>query len=163
MAAGMQSFGQCTTPGRPKRERRRVPSRKQLFPVPEPVAKFVDTWTKEENKALVEYVLFHGEPNVWPSHSKGSKFWQLAAEFVQQRSGASTKRTGELYHKFYSSLPQKFNLSMHASSYLCAWKGFGSRKCDDVHTFIPTMLIHSLVTQSNPHVLTCLQAWCISL
>ncbi len=102
MAAGMQSFGQCTLPGRPKRERRRVPSRKQLFPVPEPVAKFVDTWTKEENKALVEYVLFHGDPNVWHSHSKGSKFRQLAAEFVQQRSGASTKRTGEVYHKFYS-------------------------------------------------------------
>ncbi len=56
----------------------------------------METWSVEENKALVEYVLFHvGDPDTWPSHSKRSKFWKEAAEFVQQRSKALTKRSGK--------------------------------------------------------------------
>lgn len=44
----------------------------------------------------MEYVLFHNEQGVWPSFSKGSKFWQQAAEFIQERSKASAKRTDKI-------------------------------------------------------------------
>ena len=31
------------------------------------------TWSIEENKALVQFVLYHGPEDTWPSHSKCSK------------------------------------------------------------------------------------------
>ena len=54
----------------------------------------MQVWGDEENKALIEFVLFHCDPAVWPSHKKASKFWSDAANFVQQRSKAPVKRTG---------------------------------------------------------------------
>ena len=65
--------GGLTPTGRPKNERRRIITRKRLFP--SPMKQSVDQWSEEENKALVEYVLStHLEdPTVWPSHEKGSK------------------------------------------------------------------------------------------
>ena len=69
--------------------------RKRLFSEPQPVPSSApEVWSDEENKALIEFVLFHCDPAVWPSHKKASKFWSDAANFVQQRSKASAKRTG---------------------------------------------------------------------
>ena len=53
-----------------------------------------EVWVDAENKALIEFVLFRCDPQVWPSHKKASKFWSDAANFVQQRSKVSVKRTG---------------------------------------------------------------------
>ena len=55
----------------------------------------VETWSMEENKALVQFILFYGPNDAWPSHSKTSKFWNEAASYVQQVGGSqSLKRTG---------------------------------------------------------------------
>ena len=81
--------------GRPQRERSRLPQRKRLFSEPQPVpASAPEVRVDAENKALIEYILFHCDPQVWPSHKKASKFWSDAANFVQPRSKASVKRTG---------------------------------------------------------------------
>ena len=64
------------------------------------LGKAVETWSSEENKALVQFVLFHGPEDVWPSHSKNSKFWSEAALFIQRAGRSTAKRTGSanLYH-----------------------------------------------------------------
>lgn len=81
--------------GRPRRERSRLPQRRRLFSKPQPVLTSApEVWGVEENKALIEFVLFHCDPAVWPSHKKASRFWSDAANFVQQRSKAPVKRTG---------------------------------------------------------------------
>ena len=81
--------------GHPRRERSRLAQRKRLFSEPQPVPSSApEVWSDEENKALIEFVLFHCDPAVWPSHKKANKFWSDAANFVQQRSKASAKRTG---------------------------------------------------------------------
>ena len=84
---------------RPKQERRRFQTRRQLFPVPEHSSvqyTSKESWSEEENKALVEFMLFHSDPSVWPSHSKKSKFWQEAALFIQKRTNTVFQRTGNL-------------------------------------------------------------------
>lgn len=58
------------------------------------VSSTIETWSVEENKALVQFVLFHGPEDTWPSHSKSSKFWSEAALFIQRTGGASINRTG---------------------------------------------------------------------
>ena len=93
--------GSQTPPGRPKRGRQRASAPKQLnelFCDLEPVTPSVpvESWRKEENKALVEFVLFHGDPNTWPSFGKRNRFWEEAAEFVQKRTKSVTKHTGKL-------------------------------------------------------------------
>lgn len=88
-----------TQTGRPVRARRCVSSKRELFPAlqksPPPLQPSVETWTEEENKALVEFVLFYGDQTVWPSHSKKSRFWVDAANYVQCRSRATNRRTGK--------------------------------------------------------------------
>ena len=55
----------------------------------------VETWSMEENRALVQFILFYGPEDAWPSHSKTSKFWKEAALYVQQVGASqSVKRTG---------------------------------------------------------------------
>lgn len=75
--------------GCPLRKWPRLPPRKKSF------LPTTEAWSDEENKALVEFVLFHCEPTEWLSHSKTSKFWKDAAEFVWQRSKATMKRSGK--------------------------------------------------------------------
>ena len=90
------------TPHRPKkrvslREREHsvgceqsVSTRLPLFP-----PKSACTWSLEEVKSLVEFVLFHADPiEKWPSH-KRDEFWDSAARFVQRRSRATLRRTGK--------------------------------------------------------------------
>ena len=95
----MASRGILSPTGRPKSDRtdrRRIPVGRRLFSAPtisSDVAR-KQTWSREEDRALVEFVLFHSDPAVWPSHSKKSKFWTEAATFVQQRSKASVQRNG---------------------------------------------------------------------
>ena len=52
------------------------------------------TWSSEEVKALVEFVLFHTDLNKWPTH-KREGFWSGAASFVKKRSHATLRRTGK--------------------------------------------------------------------
>ena len=54
-------------------------------------------WSTEENKSLVEFVLLHGDPHVWPSHSRTSNFWKCASDFVKQRSKRIVQRSGIYY------------------------------------------------------------------
>lgn len=88
------------SPKRRPKERRRIPQARRLFSSPEPtqVAQagpgwLREGWSEEENKALVEFILFHGaNPSEWPTHPHTSKFWKEAAKFVQQRSKAPNLR-----------------------------------------------------------------------
>ena len=95
----MAGRGILSPTGRPKSDRadrRRIPVGRRLFSVPATSSDMAckQTWSREEDKALVEFVLFHSDPAVWPSHSKNSKFWTDAATFVQQRSKAFVQRNG---------------------------------------------------------------------
>ena len=51
------------------------------------------TWSQEELKALVEFILFHCSVEKWPTH-KLQEFWRNAAEFIKKRTHASYSRTG---------------------------------------------------------------------
>ena len=51
--------------------------------------KVVDTWTMAEERALVQFVLLHGDGVSWSS-SKKVKYWESASEFVFNMCG--TKR-----------------------------------------------------------------------
>ena len=89
----------------PQRPKKRVPlrdrdhtlgyvppagTRRPLFPQATP-----GTWSPEKVKALVEFVLFHGDPGQkWPTH-KHDDFWASAVRFVQTQSCATLRRTGE--------------------------------------------------------------------
>ena len=69
--------------------------RRVLFP--HCPASFTEAWSTEENKSLVEFVLLHGDPHVWPSHSRTSNFWKRASDFVKQRSKSIVQRSGLYY------------------------------------------------------------------
>ena len=51
-------------------------------------------WSSAENAVLVEYVLFYGDPHVWPNYSSKDKIWEEAAKFINHRCPGSIKRTG---------------------------------------------------------------------
>ena len=88
------------TPRRPRRSRGPVESaplregyyvpRRRLFTTEKPRDEF---WSQEEVKALVEFVLFHGQGKTWPCH-KREVFWKAAGSFVQVRSKSVRERTG---------------------------------------------------------------------
>ena len=95
----MAGRGILSPTGWPKSDRtnrRRIPVGRQLFSASATSSDVAckQTWSREEDSALVEFVLFHSDPAVWPSHSKSSKFWTDAATFVQQRSKASVQQNG---------------------------------------------------------------------
>ena len=84
-AACLMMAANSSPTGCPRRERSRLPPRKRLFSEPQPMpASAPEVWGDEENKGLIEFVLFHCDPAVWND----------AATFVEQRSKASVKRTG---------------------------------------------------------------------
>lgn len=86
---------QLTPRGRPRKEGRRLPTKKKLFGSPPSIAPVQsDAWSAEENQALVQFVLFYGDPQVWPTHARSSKFWDEAAQFIFQRTKSLAKRTG---------------------------------------------------------------------
>lgn len=96
-----------TPPGRPPRDRRsgrsRLPSssRRQLFSPGEretapTTSAAVETWSANESRALVEFILFYCDPNAWPDYGKKHKFWKELAEFVQLRAGTQIKRSGKV-------------------------------------------------------------------
>ena len=73
--------------GHPRREQSHLAQRKRLFSEPQPVPSSApEVWSDEENKALIEFMLFHCDPAVWPSHKKASKFWSDAANFVLNKA-----------------------------------------------------------------------------
>ena len=76
-----------------------------LFPAeetPGPVS--TEVWNTEENKSLVEFVILHGDPHMWPSHSITSKFWKSASDFVKQRSNSLVLRSGSYIRLLLYSL-----------------------------------------------------------
>ena len=98
---------------RPMRGRQRLPSRRRLFSDAKPTSAGIsEAWSDEENKALVEFVLFHCDPAVWPSHSKTSKFWKDAADFVHQRSKTTVKRSGMMHCTLYLYINQSHLFSV---------------------------------------------------
>ena len=89
------------TPVRPKK---RVPLRFSHEQCPPPSSRqlsFPDTrqekqeWSEAEVKALVQFVMFHTDGELWPTH-KRPYFWHGAAEFVKQRACTSFIRSGML-------------------------------------------------------------------
>ena len=50
-------------------------------------------WTVEENKALVEFMLFNN-PKKWTS-TKDQKFWKAAATFMRDKAQETQVRTGK--------------------------------------------------------------------
>ena len=69
------TFARMDSPKRRPKERRMIPQARRLFSSPEPtqVAQagsgwLREGWSEEENKALVEFILFHGaNPSEWPT------------------------------------------------------------------------------------------------
>lgn len=55
-----------------------------------------NTWSEDEVKALVEFVLFHSNTKAWPSHNHQS-FWSNAAVYVKHRSSSTCKRSGKSF------------------------------------------------------------------
>lgn len=53
----------------------------------------VVSWSKEELKYLVEFILFHGTGQEWPTH-KRTAFWEEAGSFVRRRARTSNIRSG---------------------------------------------------------------------
>ena len=75
--------------------RSRILKKKVHFPAkdtPGPIS--TEVWSTEENKSLVEFVLLHGDPHMWPNHNITSKFWKSASDFVKQRSNSLVRRSG---------------------------------------------------------------------
>ncbi len=52
------------------------------------------TWTDEETKALLEFLLLNRPEGTWTA-TKNEAFWSSAAEFVQQRGKGSVRRSGK--------------------------------------------------------------------
>lgn len=104
-AVGAKRDRSTPTGQTPQRPKKRVPLRERehtlgyappagmrlpLFPPATP-----GTWSPDEVKSLVEFVLFHGDPvQKWPTH-KRDDFWASAARFVQTRNHATLRRTGK--------------------------------------------------------------------
>ena len=77
-AAALLKVMEALTPTeRPRKERRRRITRKRLFVSSPEEKQSIDPWSEEENKALVEFVLFHCDCTTWPSHGKKSKLVEL--------------------------------------------------------------------------------------
>ena len=70
-----------------------IPIGKQLFEK-EDCGRSVEPWTENEIKALVDFILFHGAGEKWPT-TKNDTFWRKAALFVKERSGVHTLRTSK--------------------------------------------------------------------
>ena len=56
-----------------------------------------ESWNDAELKALVEFILFHTTGENWPTH-KQMHFWSSASEFISNRSGITTRRSGMSVH-----------------------------------------------------------------
>ena len=54
------------------------------------------SWSDEESKALLEFLLFHRPSDKWPS-TKNQQFWGSAAEFVELRGRGKMRRSGKCY------------------------------------------------------------------
>ena len=70
--------------------------KKVLFPKnrqADSVPRSATEWRTEEHKSLIEFRLLHGDPHKWPTHSRQSRFWIAASEFVKQRSNSSIQRS----------------------------------------------------------------------
>ena len=52
------------------------------------------TWTDEETKALLTFLLLNRPEDSWPA-TKSEAFWSSAAEFVQQVGKRSVRRSGK--------------------------------------------------------------------
>lgn len=57
----------------------------------------ITKWSDAEVKAVVEFVLFHGDSTTWPTHNQ-LEFWSNAANFVKSRANSTCKRSG-MYSK----------------------------------------------------------------
>ena len=87
------------TPTRRPRTGRMLFEKNVLFPKnrnrqPDSVPRSATEWSTEEHKSLIEFLLLHGDPHKWPTHSRQSRFWIAASEFVKQRSNSSIQRSG---------------------------------------------------------------------
>lgn len=88
-----------STPVTPHTARKRVPLRESAAQEGEKILArrlfvpgFQDVWTESELKALVEFVLFHGTGDHWPTH-KQKLYWKNAAEFVKKQTAACHVRS----------------------------------------------------------------------
>ena len=51
------------------------------------------TWTDDETKALLEFLLLHRPEDKWPC-AKNKQFWESVAEFVHLRGNGRVRRSG---------------------------------------------------------------------
>ena len=56
----------------------------------------IQEWSKEEDRALVQFVLLTGTGNAWPG-TKSIQYWEKAAKFVHQQCESKPLRTSELH------------------------------------------------------------------
>ena len=57
-------------------------------------------WSNDELKALVEFILFNGKGDVWPTHHR-MDFWSSAAGFIKMRSNTSNQRSSNYIFRCY--------------------------------------------------------------
>ena len=69
----------------------------------------VRSWTDEEVKALVEFVLLMCDNKKWPTHHR-MHFWSCAGEFIQSRTCSRHLRSGSYMH--YASI--LFSILLHS-------------------------------------------------
>ena len=81
------------TPGRPHK----LKSKKKLeFCKKSTSAKVtIQDWSKEEDRALVQFVLLMGTGSAWPA-SKSIQYWEKAAKFIHQQCESKPLRTSKL-------------------------------------------------------------------
>ena len=53
------------------------------------------TWTDDETRALLKFVLLYGPSDKWPA-TKDPQLWARAADFVRNRGNGRTKHSGNL-------------------------------------------------------------------
>ena len=80
------AMAESTPKRRPFQGGRRLPAQKKLFLASSraspPLHVASEGWSSAENAALVEYVLFYGDPHVWPNYSSKDKIWEEAASLL---------------------------------------------------------------------------------
>ena len=53
------------------------------------------TWTDDETRALLEFMLLYRPSDKWPA-TKNKQFWTSAAEFVELRGNGRIRRSGRV-------------------------------------------------------------------
>ena len=75
-----------------------------------------ESWSISEIKALVGFIVSHGEDRKWAMHHR-MEFWDSAALFVMNQAGTSHQRSGNFRIQFNKLVSTKFVIAGSSSRY----------------------------------------------